>query len=233
MATTNKNTVIESSTMKELKYKKEYEIQREIIELYKSSKTSIIEIGKRLIVYKDLGVSIKHFRRFVEEDVKMGYDLANKYMKVVRRYGIDKDNKKSEELVLELGIKKADKLLRIADLEERIKYIEEKDLVNKSFRELTELLDKDYPGEVGKVKILKPWTLGNNIENSINTNIKLINDNMKSVNNNLKSEMKSIKTEMEKTLIKVQELNKKLQELKAKEEEEKKKSKDKKIETTA
>lgn len=225
-----KNTVIDETSMKELRKKPTYLIQKEIVELQKSSQVSIIEIGKRLVILKETKIPVKQFRKFIEEDAKLGYDIANKYMKIVRRYGIDTEHEENSEIVIALGVKKADKLLRIVDLDTRMKYIEENDLVHKSFKELSDLLDKDFPGEVGKVKILKPWTLGTNIENSINTNIRLINDNMKSVNNNLKSEMKSIKIEMEQTLIKIQALNVKLQELKSKEEEEKKKAKDKNTE---
>ena len=159
-------------------------------------------------------------------------------MKLVKRYAIDEDNKENAAIVVALGVKKADKLLRISDLETRMKYIKDNDLVNKSFKQVSDLLDKDYPGETGKIKLMKPWTLTDNIENSLNTNLKLINSNMteltktRGIDNKIKNEIKTIKTEMEQMLIKVQGLNKKLQELKVKEQEEKK-SKDKKTETTA
>lgn len=235
-----KNTIIEETSMKELRKKPSYVIQKEIVELQRSSQVSILEIGKRLVILKETKIPIKQFRKFIEEDAKLGYDIANKYMKIVKRYAIDTEHEENAEIVIALGVKKADKLLRIVDLDERMKYIEENDLVHKSFKELSDLLDKDYPvEEAGKVKILKPWTLTSSLENSLNTNLKIINGNMteinrtKAIDKNMKEDIRAIKTDMEKMLLKVQELNKKLQELKAREEEEKKKSKDKKSETTA
>ena len=238
METIKKNTVIQETAMEELRKKAGYELQQEVVELHRSSQVSILEIGKRLIILKETVLRAKEFRKFVEEEVKFGYDIANKYMELVKRYAIDEDNKENAATVVALGVKKADKLLRISDLETRMKYIKDNDLVNKSFKQVSDLLDKDYPGETGKIKLMKPWTLTDNIENSLNTNLKLINSNMteltktRGIDNKIKNEIKTIKTEMEQMLIKVQGLNKKLQELKVKEQEEKK-SKDKKTETTA
>lgn len=224
-----KNTIIEETSMKELRKKPSYVIQKEIVELQRSSQVSILEIGKRLVILKETKIPVKQFRKFIEEDAKLGYDIANKYMKIVKRYGIDTEHEENSEIVIALGVKKADKLLRIADLDVRMKYIEENDLIHKSFKELSDLLDKDFPVEVGKIKLMKPWTLTSSLENSLNTNLKIINGNMteinrtKGVDKNMKEDIRAIKTDMEKMLLKVQELNKKLQELKAKEEEEKKK----------
>lgn len=234
-----KNTVIQEHTMEELRKKAGYELQQEVVELHRSSQVSILEIGKRLIILKETVLKSREFRKFIEEEVKLGYDIANKYMKLVRRYAIDKDNKDNAAIVVALGVKKADKLLRIADLETRMKYIKDNDLVNKSFKEVSDLLDKDFPGGEGKVKLLKPWTLTSNLENTINTNLKILNNNMteinrtKGIDNKMKNEIKTIKADMEQMLVKIQGLNKKLQDLKAKEEEEKKKAKENHAETTA
>ena len=111
-----KNTIIEESSMKELRKKPTYVIQKEIVELQRSSQVSILEIGKRLVILKETKIPVKQFRKFIEEDTRLGYDIANKYMKIVKRYGIDTEHEENSKIVIALGVKKADKLLRIVDL---------------------------------------------------------------------------------------------------------------------
>lgn len=236
MITKKNNTIITETTMKELKQKQTHELQREVIELQRSSEVSILEIGKRLIILKDTCLKANAFRNFLKNEVKLSYDIANKYMKIVKRYKIDEDNKENTEVVLNLGVKKADKLLRIPNLEERMKYIKYNDLTNKSFKEIEELLNKDYPSEK---KNISAWVTWGNIRSSIENQIAYIDRAKQSIekygdlqvkkNNSqtvkMKDEMNTIQNELNKLLNRMSIINTALEEIKNKELEEKEKNK--------
>lgn len=236
MITKKNNTIITETTMKELKQKQTHELQREVIELQRSSQVSILEIGKRLIILKDTCLKANAFRNFLKDEVKLSYDIANKYMKIVKRYAIDEDNKENAEIVLDLGVKKADKLLRISDLEERMKYIKDNDLVNKSYKDIEELLNKDYPSET---KNISAWVTWGNVQTSIENQINYIDRAKQSIekygdiqvkkNNNqivkMKDEMNTIQIELNKLLNRMSVVNAALEDIKNKELEEKEKNK--------
>lgn len=235
---TKSNTIISETTMKELKKKKGHELEREVIELQRSSEVSILEIGKRLIILKETWLKANGFRTFLKEQAKISYDIANKYMKIVKRYGIDEDNKENTEIVLALGVKKADKLLRISNLEKRIEYIKENDLINKSYKDIEELLNKDYPSET---KNISAWVTWSNVQTSIENQINYIDRAKQSIekygdiqvkkNNNqmvkMKDEMNTIQIELNKLLNRMSVVNAALEDIKNKELEEKKKDKEK------
>lgn len=180
-----KNTVIQETTMQELRAKESEDLLREVKELRDSKEASIVEIGKRLIILKETRLKPTDFRNFVE-NARIGYETASKYMKLVRKYGIDREHEENAKIVIALGIKKAEKLLRIVNLEERIKYIKENDLTNKSFKEVSDLVDKDYPSGDRSVA---PWVTMSTIESTLSNQV----DYMDKVKDTLKQYSKYTK----------------------------------------
>lgn len=248
---TKKNTVVQESTMAELRAKRNTELQQEIKELRQSKETCIVEIGKRLIVLKETKLKSGEFKEFVDKESGLGYETAMKYMKLVRRYGIDSKQESNAKIVVSLGIKKAEKLLRIVNLEERMKYIKDNDLINKSFKDVSDLVDKDYPhGD----RIVAPWVTMASIEGVLSNQVdymwkvqdtlkqytkytkdlKVKVDDKKQVN--IETEISEVQQELNNLLNRIMGINIALEEAKKKQLEEKEKVKNdkkKKTETTA
>ena len=218
--------------MAELKKKQTYELQKEVIELQRSSQVSILEIGKRLIILKETCLKANAFRTFLKNEVGLTYEIANKYMKIVKRYGIDEDNTENAEIVIKLGVKKADLLLRIPNLDKRMEYIKENNLVDKSFKEIAEVLAKDYPSQT---KNMSAWVTWGNVKTSIENQIAYIDKAKQSIekygdiqmkktnsqNVNMKKEMENIQNELNKILSRISNVNTALEEIKKKEQESK------------
>lgn len=165
--------LIDNLSMAELKKKDSYTLQQEAIELNRATHTSIVELGKRLIVLKEQCLKHSEYMKFIKEKLHLDYNIANKYVKLVKRYGIVEDNKNSE-LVTRLGVKKAIKLLKITDLQERLAFIKEHNLVEKSYREIEEILNKAYPTEI---KALNEYSLYTSVHRSLQANLKALADN--------------------------------------------------------
>lgn len=199
--------LIDNLSMAELKKKDSYTLQQEAIELNQASNTSIIELGKRLIVLKEQCLKHSEYMKFIKEKLHMDYNIANKYVKLVKRYGIVEDNKNSE-LVTKLGVKKAIKLLKISDLQERIAFIKEHNLVEKSYREIEEILNKTYPTEI---KALNEYSLYTSVHRSLQSNLKALTDNKDILKDeNTKAEAQEIEKELQTLIARIENLKSKL-----------------------
>lgn len=198
--------LIEISNMADLRIKDSFTLQQEAIQLNRANGLSSIELGKRLIVLKEQCLKHTEFMKFVEEKLHLKYSTANKYMKVVRTYGLAESNS-NFELVVNLGIKKSMRLLKISNLEERLEYIKSYDLVNKSYQEIDELLKELYPTEV---KTLNEYSLYTNVHRSLQSNLKALMDNKSIVKDKeAKKEAKAIQEELERLIQRVEDLKSK------------------------
>lgn len=198
--------LIEISNMADLRIKDSFTLQQEAIQLNRANGLSSIELGKRLIVLKEQCLKHTEFMKFVEEKLHLKYSTANKYMKVVRTYGLAESNS-NLELVVNLGIKKSMRLLKISNLEERLEYIKSYDLVNKSYQEIDELLKELYPTEV---KTLNEYSLYTNVHRSLQSNLKALMDNKSIVKDKeAKKEAKAIQEELERLIQRVEDLKSK------------------------
>ena len=205
--------LIEAVSIEELRKKDSLTLQKEAIELNRASNISIVELGKRLIVLKEQCLKHKEFIKFIENELKLKYSIASSYMRVVRKYGLIENNA-NVQLVVDLGIKKSIKLLKITDLEERLKFIQDNDIVNKSTLELEELLNKSYPTDI---KPLNGYSLYTNIHKSLKSNLEALTSNKNILENN-----KEVKTEIEQIEKQLNNLVGRLETLKAKLEKKKK-----------
>lgn len=198
--------LIEISNMSDLRIKDSFTLQQEAIQLNRANGLSSIELGKRLIVLKEQCLKHTEFMKFVEEKLHLKYSTANKYMKVVRTYGLAESNS-NLELVVNLGIKKSMRLLKISNLEERLEYIKSYDLVNKSYQEIDELLKELYPSEV---KTLNEYSLYTNVHRSLQSNLKVLVDNKSIVKDKeAKKEAKAIQDELERLIQRIEGLKSK------------------------
>ena len=82
-----------------------------------------------------------NFMEWLEEDTRMSYSTANRYMKVAEGYKT-KENTQVRSHVVVLGIKKAYLLLKIEDIEERYRFIKDNEIKYKSYETTNELLKK-------------------------------------------------------------------------------------------
>lgn len=199
--------LIEAISIEELRKKDSLTLQKEAIELNRASNISIVELGKRLIVLKEQCLKHKEFIKFIENELKLKYSIASSYMRVVRKYGLIENNA-NVQLVVDLGIKKSIKLLKITDLEERLKFIQDNDIINKSTLELEELLNKSYPTDI---KPLNGYSLYTNIHKSLKSNLEALTSNKNILENN-----KEVKTEIEQIEKQLNNLVGRLETLKAK-----------------
>lgn len=198
--------LIEISNMADLRIKDSFTLQQEAIQLNRANGLSSIELGKRLIVLKEQCLKHAEFMKFVEEKLHLKYSTANKYMKVVRTYGLAESNS-NLELVVNLGIKKSMRLLKISNLEERLEYIKSYDLVNKSYQEIDELLKELYPTEL---KTLNEYSLYTNVHRSLQSNLKALMDNKSIVKDKeAKKEAKAIQDELERLIQRIEGLKSK------------------------
>lgn len=193
--------------MSELKKKDSYTLQQEAIELNRASQTSIVELGKRLIVLKEQCLKHSEYMKFIKEKLHIDYNIANKYVKLVKRYGITEDNRNSE-LVTRLGVKKAIKLLKITDLQERLAFIKENKLVEKSYREIEEILNKAYPSEV---KAINEYSLYTTVHRSLQSNLKALVDNKDILKDKeVKTEAQEIEKELQTLIARIENLKSRL-----------------------
>lgn len=202
-----KKELIENLSMNELKRKDSYTLQQEAIELNRATHTSIVELGKRLIVLKEQCLKHSEYMKFIKEKLHIDYNIANKYVKLVKRYGIVEDNKNSE-LVTRLGVKKAIKLLKITDLQERLAFIKENKLVEKSYREIEEILNKAYPSEV---KAINEYSLYTTVHRSLQSNLKALVDNKDILKDKeVKTEAQEIEKELQTLIARIENLKSRL-----------------------
>lgn len=112
-------------------------LKKEFITLNKVNQQSIFEMGKRLIVLKKkLKVSGENYGDWLKNKANFSQSLANKYVKLIEGY-----TEENSELVTNLGIKKAYKLLSIEDLEQRIQFIKDNNIINRSYTDICKLLE--------------------------------------------------------------------------------------------
>lgn len=205
--------LIEAVSIEELRKKDALTLQKEAIELNRASNISIIELGKRLIVLKEQCLKHSEYMNFIKEKLKIDYNIASKYVRLVKRYGITETDA-NVELVTSLGIKKAIKLLKITDLQERLAFIKENDLVNKSYREIEELLNKSYPS---KIKSFNGYSLYMNIEKSLKSNLEALTENHISIleenieNIEFKGEMENIQKDLNDLIARIESVKNKLE----------------------
>lgn len=202
--------LIEAVSIEELRRKDALTLQKEAMELNRASNVSIIELGKRLIVLKEQCLKHTEYMNFIKEKLNLDYNIASKYVRLVKRYGLTETDT-NVELVTSLGIKKAIKLLKISNLEERLNFIKENDLVNKSYREIEELLNKSYPNEV---KQLNGYSLYTNIHKSLKTNLEALtnNRNLLEENKEVKIEIEQIEKQLNNLVARIETLKNKLEE---------------------
>lgn len=199
--------LVEVSSMNELRKKDSLTLQQEAIQLKRASNLSIIELGKRLIILKEQCLKHSEYMKFVQDKLKIKYSISNKYVRLVKSYGITEDNK-NVELVENLGVKKAMRLLKIADLQERLQFIKDNDLVNKSYLEIDDILNKTYPTEV---KTLNGYSLYTNIHKSLKSNLEALTGNKDILKDkDTRAEAKEIERELERLINRIENLKGKL-----------------------
>lgn len=199
--------LVEISNMNELRKKDSLTLQQEAIQLKRASNLSVLELGKRLIILKEQCLKHSEYMKFVQEKLNIKYSISNKYVRLVKSYGITEDNK-NVELVENLGVKKAMRLLKIADLQERLQFIKDNDLVNKSYLEIDDILNKAYPSEV---KALNGYSLYTNVHRSLKSNLEALVGNKNIVKDKeLKKEAQQIEKEMKDLMLKIENLKAKL-----------------------
>lgn len=109
-----KKDLLEVSSMNELRKKDSFTLQQEAIQLKRASNLSVLELGKRLIILKEQCLKHSEYMKFVEEKLNIKYSISNKYVRLVKAYGITEGNQ-NVELVESLGVKKAMRLLKITE----------------------------------------------------------------------------------------------------------------------
>ena len=205
-----KKDIIEISKMKDLKEKSSLELQEEAIQLKRAGNLSMVELGKRLYVLKEQCLKHSEYMRFVEEKLKLKYSISNRYVRLVKSYGIVESNS-NVELVESLGVKKAMRLLVISDLAERLAYIKDNNLVEKTYKEIDEMLNEKYPP---KIKTINSYSMYKNIHSSLETNLQHIKDHKNLGNTELNKEVSEIEKELRKVVNKINALNIKLEKIK-------------------
>lgn len=205
--------LIETVTIEELRKKDALTLQREAMELNRASNVSIIELGKRLIVLKEQCLKHSEYMNFIKEKLNIDYNIASKYVRLVKKYGLTEVDATLEkvELVTILGVKKAIKLLKISNLEERLKFIRDNDIINKSYREMEELLNKIYPTEI---KTIDGYSLYTNIHKSLKSNLETLksNRNILVKNTKVKTEIEQIEKQLNNLVARIETLRNKLEE---------------------
>ena len=127
-----RNKRLDIVPMEVLRKRNSLELQKEAIELNRATSLSVVELGKRLIVLKEQCLKHSEYMNFIKDKLNLDYNIASKYVRLVKRYGLTEADAKVEnvELVTSLGVKKAIKLLKISNLEERLNFIKEKKILN-------------------------------------------------------------------------------------------------------
>lgn len=201
-----KKDLVEVCSMNELRKKDSLTLQQEAIQLKRASNLSVIELGKRLIILKEQCLKHSEYMKFVEDKLKIKYSISNKYVKLVKAYGITEGNQ-NVELVENLGVKKALRLLKITDLQERLAFIKEHDLVNKSYLEIDKLLSELYPSEV---KAINEYSLYTSIHRSLKTNLEALTGNKNILKGETKTEAQEIENELKNLIDRIEKLKSKL-----------------------
>lgn len=203
----NLKDLVEISNMNDLRQKDSLTLQQEAIQLNRASSSSVLELGKRLIILKEQCLKHSEYVKFIEEKLHLKYSTANKYVKIVRSYGLTENNK-NIELVIALGVKKATRLLKITNLEDRLQFIKEHNLVNKSYIEIDEILNKTYPSEV---KVLNGYSLYTNVHRSLKSNLEALTGNKEILKDrDTRAEAKEIEKELEILINRIENLKSKL-----------------------
>ena len=199
--------IIQSVSMKDLRKKDNVTLQQETVQLVRASNVSLVEVGKRLIVLKEKSLKKGEYQDFIKNTLKLDYNIATKYVRIVKKYGLYDDDT-NMELVTTLGVKKAIKLLVIADLDERLSYIKENNLTEKTYKELEEMLNKDYLTEV---KPLNGYSLYTNVHRSLQTNLKALLDNKDILKDKeIKTEAQEIEKELQILIARIENLKSRL-----------------------
>lgn len=202
-----KKDLVEVCSMNELRKKDSLTLQQEAIQLKRASNLSVIELGKRLIILKEQCLKHSEYMKFVEEQLKIKYSISNKYVKLVKSYGITESNR-NVELVESLGVKKALRLLKITDLQERLQFIRDNDLVNKSYVEIDDILNKAYPSEM---KALNEYSLYTSVHRSLQSNLKALVDNKDILKDKeVKTEAQEIEKELQTLIARIENLKSRL-----------------------
>ena len=199
--------IIQSVSMKDLRKKDNVTLQQETVQLVRASNVSLVEVGKRLIVLKEKSLKKGEYQDFIKNTLKLDNNIATKYVRIVKKYGLYDDDT-NMELVTTLGVKKAIKLLVIADLDERLSYIKENNLTEKTYKELEEMLNKDYLTEV---KPLNGYSLYTNVHRSLQTNLKALVDNKDILKDKeIKTEAQEIEKELQILIARIENLKSRL-----------------------
>lgn len=199
--------IIQSVSMKDLRKKDNVTLQQETVQLVRASNVSLVEVGKRLIVLKEKSLKKGEYQEFIKNNLKLDYSIANKYVKIVKKYGIYDDDT-NVELVTSLGVKKAIKLLVIANLDTRLEYIKENNITEKTYKELEEMLNKDYPPTT---KALNEYSLYTSVHRSLQSNLKTLADNKDILKDKeIKAEAQEIEKELQTLITRIENLKSRL-----------------------
>ena len=208
-----RNKRLDIVPMEVLRKRNSLELQKEAIELNRATSLSVVELGKRLIVLKEQCLKHSEYMNFIKDKLNLDYNIASKYVRLVKRYGLTEADAKVEnvELVTSLGVKKAIKLLKISNLEERLNFIKENDLINKSYKEIEELLNEKYPSEV---KAINSYSLYTSVHKSLKSNLEALisNKNILVSNRDVKSEMEQIERQLNNLVARIETVKNKLEE---------------------
>lgn len=208
--------LVEVSNMNELRKKDSLALQQEAIQLKRASNLSVVELGKRLIILKEQCLKHSEYMKFIEEQLKIKYNISNRYVKLVKSYGITESNR-NVELVESLGVKKALRLLKITDLQERLQFIKDNDLINKSYKEIDGMLNEAYPSDI---KPLNGYSLYTNIHRSLKSNLEALTGNKDILKDkDTRAEAQEIEKELEILINRIENLKSRLGKTEEKNEE--------------
>ena len=132
-----KNVVIEQSIQQK---SKEDELKESCKRAMDSTEENYVIMGERLSqLQEEMKKDGSNFMEWLEQDTRISYSTANRYIKVVQGYNTREEEARRKH-VAALGIKKAYLLLKIKNIDERYSFIKENQIRYKSYEITKELL---------------------------------------------------------------------------------------------
>ena len=131
------NVVIEQSIQKKSKVD---ELKESCKRAMDTTEENYVIMGERLSeLQEEMKKEGSNFIEWLEQDTRISYSTANRYIKVVQGYNTREEEVRRKH-VAALGIKKAYLLLKIKNIDERYSFIKEKQIRYKSYEVTKELL---------------------------------------------------------------------------------------------
>lgn len=132
-----KNVVIEQSIQQKSKVD---ELKESCKRAMDSTEENYVIMGERLSqLQEEMKKDGSNFMEWLEQDTRISYSTANRYIKVVQGYNTREEEARRKH-VAALGIKKAYLLLKIKNIDERYSFIKENQIRYKSYEITKELL---------------------------------------------------------------------------------------------